>query len=158
MPSDFLALVGVDVTVSGSTTIEARPINFNERARFFQDTSGWHSYREIYYSIEGPRLVFFPTPRAVHSVTIWYVPCAPTLSADGDTFDGINRWEHWVVIDAAIQLMAKEETDTSALVLERERMEREIVALARHRDRGYPDTARDVRMRFKRWTDEWWNP
>lgn len=161
LPTTFLSLSGIDIVLSTNVTIDARPIDFGDRARFFNDTSGWWSFQSVYYSIEGPNLVFYPTPRAVHNLTIWYIPHAPTLTADSDTFDGINRWEHWVVIDTAIQLLAKEESDTTALVFERERMEREITSMATKRDRAFPRNPRDVRGRWRRRfgsREEWWNP
>lgn len=63
-------------------------------------------------------------------------------------YPGINGWEEYVVLSVAIRLLAKEESDTSDLRAERDRIERRIEMLKSRRDVGRP--AKIVRTRKRR--------
>jgi hypothetical protein len=156
-PADLLSLLAIDI-VLGSETMTARRIGFEHR-NSFEDTAGWSTNISIFYSLEaGPVFRFFPTPQSVFTINIWYIQGFTNLVGDVDTFEGFNNWEHWAVVDAAIQILAREESDTQALAFERNRIEAEIEALAPNRDRGEPRTVTDVRReRFRnRGWREWW--
>jgi hypothetical protein len=60
------------------------------------------------------------------------------------TFDGFSGWLDFVVVDAAIRALEKEESDPSALMAERARIEKRIEAMAENRDAGSPPTVADV--------------
>lgn len=55
-----------------------------------------------------------------------YIPLLTELSADSDTMDGVNGWEEFVVIDAAIKCLMKEESDARHLQIERENLRERI--------------------------------
>lgn len=44
-----------------------------------------------------------------------YIPVPTDLAADGDTLDSVLGWDEYVVIDAAIKVLRKEESDTRDL-------------------------------------------
>jgi hypothetical protein len=52
--------------------------------------------------------VFLPVPKAVYSITLWYVPHPTTLVNAGDTFDTIARLDDFVVWYAARELATKD--------------------------------------------------
>ncbi len=79
------------------------------------------------------------------SVIVYYIPEAPTLSGDSDTFDGINRWEEWAIYDAAIRINAKGQYNLEELARERQMIENKLKASAVSRDYGEPAHVQDVR-------------
>lgn len=58
--------------------------------------------------------------------------------------NGVNGWEEYIVIDAAIKCLIKEESDISALELQKAQMLKRIEAMASNRDSGRPDRIADV--------------
>lgn len=66
---------------------------------------------------------------------IYYIPVCTKLVLDSDTFDGINGWEEYVIIDTAIKIRIKEDTDTSALERQLANVVNRILNLRSKRDR-----------------------
>lgn len=149
--SAFYQLLGVDVTVGGSV-YTALPFNFHERNSFL-NSSGWGNC-PVYYRIEGSNIVFIPTPGGAHTVTLWYIPQFTDLSSDSDTFDGISGWEEYVVVDAAMKMLEKEESDTSALMARKMVLVDRIRSLAAKRDAGMPARIVDVYPYYPYWYSE----
>lgn len=84
------------------------------------------------------------TVPAGYTITIYYVPAATRLVADNDAFDGINGWEEYVIRDATIELLNKEESDVSIHQNRLTQIEREIEGLAADRDAGWPERITNV--------------
>ena len=139
--SAFYQLLGVDATV-GSTVFTVRPFMFQERNAYSLG-AGWGGLEPVYYRVEGSNIVFIPAPMAVHSVTVWYIPQFTDLTT-GQTFDGINGWEEYVVVDVAMKMLEKEESDTSHLMTRKALLTERIKALASRRDAGSPSRVVDV--------------
>lgn len=100
-------------------------------------------------------LVLVPVPDAAYSITVGYISAFADLSADGDTFDGADGWEEWVVLDAAIKCMSKEESDTRTLQTERALVETRIKQQLAQPDLDHPPVVRDT-ARDGDWMD--WPP
>lgn len=85
---------------------------------------------------------------------LYYVQCAPTWAQDGsadeDTFDGINGWEEWVIVDAAIKMRTKAGYDLSDYLVERKALEDRIQAQSRHRDQRQVVRTVDIHHRTRR--------
>ncbi len=134
LPGDFYQLLGVDVRdgSSGDWT-NVRPFSFPDR-NMKQSTSGCIS--DSQYMLRGNNIVFIPTPPATAQAQIWYVPALPTLTGSAETFDGVNGWEEYIVIDVAIKMLNKEESDTSVLRKEKEAIKDRITLMAATRDQA----------------------
>ena len=132
-PDAFFKLLGVDVTVNGVLR-SLEPVDWSRRAMYQAGTSAYLSDEVSAYSIEGANLRLYPTPASVYAVTVWFIPYATELSIDADTFDGINGWEHYAVLDACIAMLDKEESSSVALREERKHVEELIDELAGSRD------------------------
>lgn len=141
LPTGFYKLFGVDLEYHGimrSLTRYERP----ER----------NAYREIRpealprYSLVGSNLRLYPIPTAGLAGTILYAPEATVLVNAGDSVTYPNGWEKYIVIDAAIQALLKEESDTRALMAERERIEKEIREAKEARDMATPKRVVDVTL------------
>lgn len=148
---DFYQLLGVDVDLGGGDIVSAQPFDFYSRNRFSQDTS-YVRGQPVYYRLHGGQIWLIPTPSTVMAVTIHYVPTAPTLSsAPGgvSSWDGINGWERYVIVSAAIAMLQKEESDPSILLAERQSLLSRIQSMSKHRDAGMPERIVDVRGRLR---------
>jgi hypothetical protein len=59
-------------------------------------------------------------------------------------FDGVNGFEEYIVTDAAVRMLAKEESDTTELKQERAKVEEDLRMLAENRDAAFPGEVQDV--------------
>ena len=137
LPTTFFRLLGVDVVIGGITQ-SLEPIDWSRRADYANVGAVWSAGYPIVYSIgaSGGKLQLYPVPNGVYSLTMHYIPHATVLASDSDTFDGYSGWEHYVVLDTCIAMLAKEESDTKDLRLERDDVEKQIDDLAGSRDDG----------------------
>lgn len=139
LPSGFYKLQGVDLERHG-VMCALRRYERPER----------NSFRELgtsalpRYAIVGSVLRLYPTPTAGLTGAIIYAPEATTLVNGADTVSYPNGWERYIVIDAAIQALMKEESSVRDLVAERERIEREIRDAKETRDMATPKRVTDV--------------
>lgn len=146
LPSDFYKLLGVEVAVSGGqdSYITMKPFNFSARNRYsYPGISGYLGIYNLQYRLNGNNLFLMPSPQGGQTVRVWYVPKMTTLSADGDTLEGISGWTEYVIIDAAIKCMQKEESDVTVLMNQKQAMIGRIEAAAENRDAGSPATVSD---------------
>jgi hypothetical protein len=86
----------------------------------------------------------YVVPRSSSSVLLGYVPTMTPLVADSDTFDGINGWEEYIIIDSAIKAAIKEEGDISELNSQKSAVLDRIKRSAPNRDVGGPIMMTDV--------------
>lgn len=128
LPADFYKLLAVDIQLlSPNYWVALKPFMMSERNDF---------------GYLGTMI-----PMAGQTLRLLYVPRAITLSADTDAIDGVNGWEEYVVVDAAIKALVKEESDVTAFAARKagllERLQGEIT----NRDAGSPATVSDVSRR-----------
>lgn len=156
VPSDFFRLCSLDYAASALDVYEIQPLEWSRRNEYLR-MSGWQpGDGYVRYLIERGLFRFFPTPAAVHNVTCAYIPHATVLSADGDTFDGYNGFERWVVCHTVIGMLNKEESDIQGLLIEHQQLDGMIDAMAQRRDHNAGGTVRDVRRRrWSRSADGW---
>lgn len=157
----FYKLLGVDLQTSGSAQIwqTLKPFNFSERNRYSPyGVNSLSRNTAIRYRLLGNQLWFTPLPQSGITIQLWYIPEPSTLSLDADTFDGISGWEEYVIVDAAIKALQKEESDVSVLMGQKQALISRIQAMAENRDAGSPATVADV-VGFiggsSPWSDPW---
>lgn len=149
LPADYYRTLAVEHVDSQGERGDLSRVMFRERNRFPQTTTG----RAIGYRLSAGNLVLIPAP-ASGSYKHVYVTNAEVLSAGGDSFDGVNGWEEWIVYDVAIKMLLKEEAEASTLIFERNRIEKEIRAVSFDRDMANPRRIVDVRkkpMQYNVW-------
>lgn len=167
LPGDFYQGASV-VASDGSRFCQLRTWEMLELAAMESlsaQTSG--SIYSLRYRFKGPdvsgslpnRITIYPTPGAGFTITVWYIPAMVDLVLGLDTFNGVNGWEQWAVLTAAIDILNKEESDTSVLMTERAMIEARIRKLAGNQDAGRASRITDVRGDWGGW-DGWttnWN-
>jgi hypothetical protein len=144
LPEDFYKLKGVDCKISGNEWYSLRPFNFNERNRNADVVWGLVGGPNIRYRIMGSKIKFSPLPDGQYPIQLWYVPLAPTLVDDADEFNDVNKFSEYVVVDAAIKMLQKEESDVSVLMAQKEALKRRLEVMAENRDAGQPESVSDI--------------
>jgi len=143
--SDFYKLVGIDARVNNVNWSTLSPINWNERNRMQRyGGAGGMWFTPLRYRLMGAKLYITPVPSVPLSIRLWYIPTAPILSADGDTLLDLNAYSEYVVVDAAIKMMQKEESDVSVLMAQKVALKRRIEEAANNRDVGKGDSISDI--------------
>lgn len=128
LPSDFFKLLGIDVQVaSPQQWVSLKPFAFADRNRL-----------SVFNN---------PIPMAGQTVRVFYVPRVTLLSADASvTVDAVDMsgWDEYIVIDAAMKALEKEESDIQAFVIRKQAILERIESEAANRDAGNPATIVDV--------------
>ena len=107
---------------------------------------------DVRYRIVDGNINFIPQPQSGQSVRLWYVPRLRQLVLDTDIADGVNGWLEYVIVDAAIKALQKEESDVSVLMAQKAGLLERIKAAGSNRDAGMPETI--SRVRDSDW-DDW---
>lgn len=150
LPSGFYKSDGLDIQdASSGLWFDCKRYKHQERNRFRNATAVGGAVYRPHYRVMAGSLSILPVPVDVRSFRLYFTPTMTALSADTDTFDGVNGWESWVVVDVARKALQKEEADTSPLERELAELKARIDALAANRDQAHPATVTDVSA------DEW---
>lgn len=145
-------LLGVDLGLNASNSsngwVTLKKFNFNDRNKYFYPNSSSTIYG-VYnasYRILGNQMEFIPVPSANQPIRLWYIPKMTMLLKDTDiSTSSISGWIEYVIVDAAIKALQKEESDTSVLMIQKAALMKRIEAACMNRDAGFPDTISDVR-------------
>ena len=89
-------------------------------------------------------------PQSSGSLQVWYAPQFAAPATDGTVISSAipQGWEDFVVYDGVAKLLAKEESDTTVWIGERERARQRIMDAATPRDVGECLAVSDVSRRF----------
>jgi len=142
---DLYKLRGVDAKLNTAEWTTMQPFAFNERNR--RQNSGAWSYlglSNVAYRLVGDTLRFTPVPDGQVEVRVWYIPTAVQLTADTDTLKDLNNFSEYIIVDAAIKMLQKEESDTSVLMAQKVELKRRIEEAANNRDAGQGESISDV--------------
>ncbi len=145
LPTDLLAFYGVELTIGG-VNFTLRPYTNVERNLQANQLINFQGqaprYKLVGMSPGAVRLL--PQPAAVYPGVIRYAPSATLLTSGSDTVNFPNGWERFVVCYAAIQMLAKEESDTRVLQAMLDKMEMELAEIAQRRNADQPHSVADV--------------
>lgn len=146
LPSGFFKLYGVELNQGGEVVSllpymrsERNDYRNSNRAVFLR--AGWDVPR---YALIGSNIRIYPVPQQVLTGSILYAPEATILNSGSDTVNYANGWERFIVLDAAIQCLGKEESSVKMLVDERDAVIAEIELQKEQRDLANPKRVRDV--------------
>jgi hypothetical protein len=152
---EFYKLLGVDLGLNGSGNawVTLKKFDFVSRNRYLypQLTSTYLGVFNLRYRVVGNNLMLIPTPSSGQYLRLWYIPRMQTLAALSDTADGISGWTEYIITDAAIKCMQKEESDVTVLAMQKMALIKRIEETAMNRDAGQPDTISNVRSQLERW-------
>lgn len=144
LPNDFYKLRGIDSKIGTDQWFTLQPFNFNER-NSKNDLVAYLAYGNNFrYRIIGSEVVFSPVPQGIYSIKLWYIPVATKLTSDSDTLNDINQFSEYVIVDAAIKMANKEETDVSVLAAQKAELRRRIEVMAQNRNADKSESISDI--------------
>lgn len=138
LPADFLKLRRVE-WYSGGGVLGYIPLirtSISEMHRFNALLPSWNATR-AYVMLSGS-LFILPESNATGTYRIWYAQKWSDMAADGSTMDDTQGWDEYVVLDAAIKCLLKEESDVSDLMARKMLLKDRIEGEAANRDAGQP--------------------
>jgi hypothetical protein len=126
LPTDFFKMLGVDLLIGGTNNyVSLKPFSFSDRNQLNVGANGG-------------------VPMAGQTVRLYYVPLPTLPTVDASTIEGVNGWEEYIIVDAAMKALAKEESDVSVMALRKQALIQRLEAEAENRDAGSPATVADV--------------
>ena len=146
----FYKLSGVDLGLNTGQNawVTVNKFNFIDRNRFVYPNTASTIYGvfNLQYRVMGSNIEFIPTPSAGQPMRLWYIPRLQQLLKDTDLTDiSISGWIEYVVCDAAIKALQKEESDVSVLMAQKMALIKRIEETAINRDAGMPDKVSNTR-------------
>ena len=151
-PSSTLAVYGVDLSVD-STTRTLERIEFDER-NMFREWSVPTNGTPAFFRVDGTNIHLYPTPNRAYTGTVYYYKAHVDLSADGDTYDGVNGWDNYAVWSAVAIMLAKQEGDPQFAMSERGRWLQTILTGATRLDTSRSPTVTNAYRRKRRVRNE----
>jgi hypothetical protein len=133
LPANFLKARAVDLLSSGRYCA-LRKLQIRSSYGYDSQRGRPHGYMQV-----GVNLELFPTPDAVYTIRLRYVPTAPVLVADVDSIDVPNGWEGFVVHTALLKIDEKEERPLQDRLAVIDRYRARIVAAASDRNVAEPE-------------------
>ena len=151
--STFYKLLGVEVADTRAPTgwVNLQRFMFDERNDYDLSTESV----DARYELRGGNLYLHPVPNWAGSVRLIFVPIPVALSADGDTWDSVNKWTEYVVLDCLVKCAMKEGSEWQGWASDRERKLRAIRGVA-DVDVGQPRQRVDVYRTRGRRRRRWW--
>lgn len=147
LPVDFYKLKGLDRALSDSNDwYTLRPFTFEDRNARRSATRFRGLYPAIRYRIFGNKILFSPDDQAAGNYRMWYIPRYTPLINDTDTVEDVIGWEVYIVVDAAMKALQKEESDISVVMAMKQALIARIDTMAANRDVGEPDRVTDISL------------
>ena len=151
LPADFWKALGCDFEYGGVKR-RIRRYMFQERNVYESPLLKQGYMANTFFIIQGNQIRFIPESPPSGTVTFWYVPepqqfSSASTSTQLHTVDKAlaKGFERFIVLDAAIKMMQKEESDTSILVAEREATRERLRQAAAVRTPGESRAIADVK-------------
>ena len=150
----FYKLMGVDCAITSNENggnqnarITVHKYDYIERNRYVYPniSATFFGVFNMRYRVMGNNIKFIPVPSTGQYITLHYIPRMPILLKDTDVADGINGWTEYVIVDAAIRALQKEESDVSVLMAQKMALKQRIEESATNRDAGIPDVISNSR-------------
>lgn len=141
LPDDFYRLLKIGWAQGSGDPIRLEPFQDDEEwsDAFWGNAGTWGQMSPPRYQVRGNRVYFDPEPTSVETITVQYVPIMREIDDVGPppvTFEGVNGWEEFIILDVAIKMRIKEESDVRALQQERQLQMERIKDMAPNRDVG----------------------
>tara|TARA_Y100000310_G_scaffold238887_1_gene242412 strand:+ start:274 stop:981 length:708 start_codon:yes stop_codon:yes gene_type:complete len=152
LPDDFWKALGCDFA-SGGVTRRIRRYMFQERNAYESPMLKQGYMANVFFIIEGNNIRFIPESPPGGTVTLWYIEepqkfvgdeageAAKLFSVDRALANGFERF---IILDAAIKMLQKEESDTQILMVEREGVRQRLMVAGKDRVPGESRAIADV--------------
>ena len=151
LPADFYKLAGLDkaISVGSDRFYTLKKTHWRGRNQTQNRFSYYGLQPQVTYRIFKDKIQMTPKAAAPGAYKLFYIPTATALVLDIDTIDTYNGFENLLIIDVAIKMLAKEESDPSLLLLERERLQAKMNDMLIDRDINNGEVIEDVNSDFE---------
>lgn len=139
LPDDFYKLDGVDLALDANGRyLTLRPFGFLERNKFRSSLNlATAPFGQIYrYMLVGNQIQFVPLPTQAATIQLWYTPEPVTITALSDVLSLPIGTDEYMSLYIACAMLAKEESDISALNGKRLEVLEQLKHSLRERDAG----------------------
>ena len=152
LPSDFYKSLGCDFDIGG-VIYSLRPFQFSERNAYANPYYINTALPNVFYSIRGKNIEFIPQTTISGSVNFYYIPECQYFAEDGTDLNEqlvvlapqiIRGYEEYLILDAALKCLIKEESDITIMLALREAQKKRIMDMAARRDAGEPYRITDI--------------
>lgn len=148
LASDLMHLKGVDIVV-GTDRIPIKRFSFGDRGSLSNDPRiiryDADRYQTHYrYKTEANNLRIDPLPESTEQLIMTYVPKPTRITSSSDTFDVIAGFDDFILYDAAIQVMMRQERDPAPYVAMRQDALNQVIQTVSPREVADPVNVRDV--------------
>lgn len=143
LPDNFYKLRGLDIASAGSSSDWSTV----PRYEFAERNSAIRSRLSggVAYNILGAQIQLLPASHAAGTYRLWFVPRFTPLVSDADEMGDVLDFDEYVVVDAAIKCLIKEESDPSALMNSKLMLINRVNTMAASRDSSGMGRVADVR-------------
>jgi hypothetical protein len=152
LPEDFYKLFGVDLSLTSGNPdgwIRLKQFTKAERARYaVPNFQSFYGITNLRYRLRGDTIWFTPRPMAGQKIRLLYAPRPADITADADVVDGVSGWEEYIVTDLCIKMLAKEESDPTVFVMQKQALLKRIEEAAENRNVGEAQTASDTQSNW----------
>ncbi len=150
----FYKMRGVDMRVNTNQWSNVHRFNFNRRnADLDSFAFNLAGLPYLEYRVVGSNIRFSRTPDTGTEIRLWYYPKAVVLVNETDSYDDVNGYAEYIIVDAAIKMMQKEESDVQVLMAQKAALKQRIEDMAQNRDANEPETVSDIYIED---TDVYW--
>ena len=163
LPSTFYKALGVDFDVGG-INYRLKPYHFQERAMYNSPGIVSSLVTNTLYHIQGSKIKFIPSPTVSGTATLHFVP-EPTYFSATATDEEIvavapqvaKGYEEYVIIDAAIKCLQKEESDVQVLLVQKQQQLQRLEQVSGKRDAGESYSITDASVGTTSYLDDYIN-
>lgn len=151
LPLDFYRLTNISIELGARHYVSLRELQLEELNLLAQ--VGQPTHYRLAASVSAADAVtplhkfnVAPVPDSVWNMTVFYVPAPELLVVDRE-YPAFAGWDEWIVCDAAIKCLEKEESETSTLQGRLARLQQRILAAGPARNTAEAPRVQDRRSR-----------
>ena len=148
LQSNFYKLVAISLDIDGVQT-PLRKWVWEEFPALFSAGASVPAGFIPMYRVVADRIIIGPGVAAGPSLVIAYARTFTDMALTSDTLDGRDGWEEWVVWDATVKCLVKEESDARQAATERDQVLARIKKQLLTRDFAKPHRAVKTRHRAR---------
>ena len=139
-------IYGIDVEYCSGEWDSLDAVEFTERNRYASQFGNQTRPPVAFANFQTTKAGIFPASDAAYPYVAWYLPLFTDLQNGSDPFDGIAGWEEWVVWDAMIPLINRDQYPQMYAMATAERQQRwdDIIRVAAKVNRGAVTRRRDT--------------
>jgi hypothetical protein len=152
LPTDFFKLRGLDLALDNSLnnfTVVTRADWNNRNQRDSNNSRLLRGQFNVSYRIIKDEIKLTPSLSAAGTYRLYYIPIYTPLVDDTDTPEtsiSNQSWHEYIIVDAAIKMLEKEESNTKHLERQLMKLEERIERAAANRDVHQPETVSDTSL------------